>query len=114
MPFGVNPAPGRPGPAPKPPRDGDKEQARQRINVEVRMGRRPHPNTLPCADCGHVWEPGARRHEYDHHLGYAAAHHYDVEPVCTVCHRARGDGRGELIQVRAAGGRYTTKEATNG
>lgn len=30
----------RPSPSPKLPRDGDKVQARQRINVEVRTGRR--------------------------------------------------------------------------
>ena len=89
MPFGNNPITGRPGPAPRPPRDGDKKQARQRINVEVRTGRRPHPNTLPCVDCGHVWEPGGRRHEYDHHLGYAAEHHGDVQSVCTPCHAKR-------------------------
>src|SRR3546814_10218569 len=71
----------KPGPDPYPPRDGDKVQARQRINVEVRTGHRPHPNTLPCVDCGHEWKPGERRHEYDHYLGYAAAHHYDVEEV---------------------------------
>jgi hypothetical protein len=53
------------------------------------MGRRPHPNDLPCTDCSHVWAPGERRHEYDHHLGYAAEHHLDVEPVCTTCHAAR-------------------------
>jgi hypothetical protein len=114
MSFGVNPTTGRPGPAPKPPRDGDKEQARQRVNVEVRTGRRPHPNALPCTDCGHVWSTGERRHEYDHHHGYAAAHHYDVESVCTVCHRARCDVRGEIIQVRAARGRFAAKEAANG
>ena len=85
----VNPATGRPGPAPRPPRAGDKRQARQRINVEVRDGRRAHPNTLPCAKCGHVWQPGERRHEYDHHLGYAAEHHYDVQPLCTKCHHAK-------------------------
>lgn len=85
----INPTTGRPGPAPMPSRDGDKTQARQRVNVEVRMGRRPHPNALACKDCGHVWEPGDRRHEYDHHLGYMAAHHYDVEPVCTLCHAKR-------------------------
>lgn len=79
----------RPGPPPHPARDGDKVQARQRINVEVRTGRRPHPNELPCVDCGHVWSQGERRHEYDHHKGYAAAHHLDVEPVCTTCHVAR-------------------------
>ena len=40
---GVNPLTGMPGPTPKPPADGNKLQARQRINVEVRTGRRPHP-----------------------------------------------------------------------
>lgn len=93
MPFGVNAATGRPGPAPKAARDDDRVQARQRVNVEVRTGRRPHPNTLSCVDCGHVWAEGKRRHEYDHHLGYAAEHHLDVEPVCTRCHHARDDAR---------------------
>ena len=93
MPFGVNKRTGRPGPAPKLPRDGDKRQARQRINVEVRTGHRPHPNALPCVDCGHIWCDGERRHEYDHYLGYAAEHHLDVEPVCTTCHAARDNGR---------------------
>jgi hypothetical protein len=110
MPFGVNPITGRPGPAPMPPRDGDKVQARQRINVEVRTGRRAHPNSLPCADCRHVWNPGERRHEYDHHNGYAAAHHYDVEAVCTVCHRRRVAERRELEQRRGPDGRYIQKE----
>ncbi len=93
MPFGLNPKTGRPGPAPSPPRDGDREQARQRINVEVRTGRRPHPNSVPCADCGHVWEEGERRHEYDHFRGYMAAHHLDVESVCTNCHAKRDSSR---------------------
>lgn len=84
------------GPLPDAPRDGDKNQARQRINVEVRTGRRSHPNSLPCFDCGHVWEKGERRHEYDHYLGYAAAHHYDVQPVCTRCHVKR-----DSIKARA-------------
>lgn len=89
----INPATGRPGPAPHPARDGDKAQARQRINVEVRTGRRPHPNALPCEDCGHVHMPGERRHEYDHYLGYAAEHHLDVQSVCTVCHAKRDSAR---------------------
>ena len=83
----------RPGPAPKPPRDDDKVQARQRINVEVRTGRRPHPNSLPCTDCGHIYLAGERRHEYDHHLGYAAANHYDVQAVCTMCHAKRDSAK---------------------
>lgn len=77
------------GTPPMPPRDGDAEQARQRVNVLVRTGRLPRPNDLPCADCGHVWAEGERRHEYDHHLGYGAAHHLDVEAVCTTCHHSR-------------------------
>lgn len=89
MPFGVNKSTGRPGPAPNDPRSGDAKQARQRINVEVRQGRRPHPNALPCVDCGHVWQDGERRHEYDHHLGYESTHHYDVQAVCTTCHAKR-------------------------
>lgn len=77
------------GPKPNPARDGDKVQARARVNTQVQHGLRPHPNTLPCVDCGHVWTPGGRRHEYDHHQGYAAEHHEDVEPVCVRCHKKR-------------------------
>ena len=95
----------RHGPAPHPPRDGDKIQARQRINVLVRTGKIPHPNSLPCSDCGHIHRDGERRHEYDHHLGYAAEHHYDVEPVCTICHSKRSFDRGELTnEMLKAGG----------
>lgn len=81
------------GPLPHLPRNGDKKQARQCVNVEVRTGHRPHPNTLPCVDCGHVYMSGERRHEYDHHKGYAAEHHLDVEPVCTLCHVKRDSAR---------------------
>jgi hypothetical protein len=81
------------GPKPHAPRDGDKVQARQRINVEVRTGRRAHPNTKLCKDCGHEWKLGERRHEYDHYRGYEPEHHYDVEPVCTTCHAKRDSKR---------------------
>lgn len=73
--------------------DNEKSLARQLVNVEVRFGARPHPNTLPCVDCGHLWASGERRHEYDHHLGYAAKHRLAVEPVCTLCHAARDSAR---------------------
>ena len=86
MAFGVNPQTGKPGPAPDEPRDGDKKQARQRVNVLVRTGQMPRPNTLPCALCGHVWSRGERRHEYDHYKGYAAEHHLTVRALCTTCH----------------------------
>lgn len=72
-----------------PARDGDSRQARRRINYFVEAGLIPRPNDLPCRDCGHVWKPGGRRHEYDHHLGYAAENHEHVEPVCSRCHHER-------------------------
>jgi hypothetical protein len=85
----INPLTGKPGPAPKRPRDGDAEQARQRINVEVKTGHRPHPNLIACAKCDHEWQEGQRRHEYHHHLGYAPEHHGEVIVLCTVCHAAQ-------------------------
>lgn len=98
------------GPKAYAPRDGDKRQARQRINVEVREGRRPHPNTLPCTDCGHIWQEGERRHEYDHYLGYAAKHHYDVQPVCTECHATRDNA--EKTKTHCIRGHEFTPENT--
>lgn len=76
-------------------RDGDKKQARARVNHLVRTGRMPHPSTLPCTDCGHAGE--GRLHEFDHHLGYAAEFHESVEIVCCKCHRARSVARGERV-----------------
>lgn len=110
MALGLNPITGRPGPAPMPPRDGDKKQARQRINVEVRAGRRPHPNLLPCTDCGHVWVEDERRHEYDHHLGYAPEHHLEVQPVCTTCHARRDSTK--AAQTHCVNGHEFTPENT--
>lgn len=105
----INKLTGRPGPAPLPPRSGDKKQARQRINVEVRTGRRPHPNTLPCVDCGHVWTSGERRHEYDHHLGYSAEHHHDVVVRCTRCHAHR---EGKATKTHCVHGHEFTADNT--
>ncbi len=70
-------------------RDGDALQARRRVHHLIDVGLIPDPNDLPCADCGHQHTEGERRHEYDHHLGYAAEHHEHVEPVCTTCHHTR-------------------------
>lgn len=78
---------GKSGPSPNAPQDDNKRQARARINAEVRNGWRPHPGSLPCFDCGHIGND--RLHEYDHYLGYKAAHHYDVQAVCSSCHHAR-------------------------
>lgn len=98
------------GPPAYAPRDGDKVQARQRINVEVRTGRRPHPNTLPCEDCGHEWKDGERRHEYHHHNGYGPAHHSDVISLCTECH-AKRDGP-KALQTHCTNGHEFTTENT--
>lgn len=98
------------GPRPNPPRSGDKQQARQRINVEVRTGRRPRANALPCVDCGHIWSPGERRHEYDHYLGYDAEHHYHVQAVCTVCHSKRDNKK--TMQTSCVNGHAFTPDNT--
>ncbi len=99
----------RPPPAPGrvyvDPRDGDKLQARGRVNHLVNVGVIPDPNDLACVDCGHVWTKGERRHEYDHYFGYAAAHHEDVQPVCSTCHGRRTSERGEAKGPRGAHGR---------
>ncbi len=78
-------------------RNGDKEQARRRVNYLVEAELLAPPNNVPCTDCGHVWAEGERRHEYDHHLGYAAEHHEHVEAVCTTCHHHRETARAGSI-----------------
>ena len=72
-----------------PARDGDKRQARRRVNYFVEAGLIPHPNEIPCTDCNATWTEGQSRHEYDHHLGYAAEHHEHVDAVCAPCHHKR-------------------------
>lgn len=71
------------------PRDGDKKQARRRVSYKFGAGLIPHPNELPCVDCGHVYINGGRRHEYDHYKGYSSEHHESVECVCSKCHHER-------------------------
>jgi hypothetical protein len=88
------------------PTEGDAARARYRVNHLVATGRLPHPNTLPCADCGHACAPGGRRHEYDHHKGYSVEHHLDVEAVCTLCHNRRGRERGTHIRKHGPDGRF--------
>lgn len=75
-------------------RENDKRQCRRRINYLVESGRLPAPNSLPCADCGHVWSRDSKRHEYDHYLGYASANQLDVQAVCSRCHHRRERARG--------------------
>ncbi len=75
-------------------RDPVKDLARNMVARAIRRGALPHPNDMPCQDCGHIQFPnGTRaertRHEYDHVAGYSSEHHLNVEPVCTLCHAER-------------------------
>jgi hypothetical protein len=76
-----------------PARDGDRRQARRRVNYFVEAGLLPNPCDLPCSDCGKRWTDGTPRYEYDHYLGYAAEHHEDVQAVCQPCHEIREKDR---------------------
>ena len=78
------------------PRDGDRQQARRSVQTAIQRGERPHPDALPCTDCGHTWQPGQPHRQYDHYLGYSSAHHQDVEAVCIRCRYDRAIRRGEF------------------
>lgn len=65
-------------------RDGDKKQARRRVNHMVDVGLLPNPNDLPCSNCNNKNE--SKRNEYHHHNGYSPEHHEDVVVLCTYCH----------------------------
>lgn len=98
-----------------PARDGDREQARARVNLLVRTGRLPRPNDMPCFDCGARWREGQPRHEYDHHLGYAAEHQEHVQAVCRPCHRKRDEGRAASAdRARDGAGRFVRKGDDDG
>jgi hypothetical protein len=71
-----------------PTRDGDKKQARRRINYLVEQGLIPRAADLPCVDCADEISGGGR-HEYDHARGYDGENQLYVEPVCQRCHRNR-------------------------
>jgi hypothetical protein len=62
------------------------------MTPEGDLGQRPHPNTMPCADCGHVWFEGERRHEYVDAAGTVTIED-DAEAVCVLCRRKRGRPR---------------------
>lgn len=71
-------------------RDGDKKQARRRVNHLVAIGVFVRPELVPCVDCGHIGND--RKHEYDHFLGYGAEHHEHIHALCKPCHVARSRG----------------------
>jgi hypothetical protein len=75
-----------------------RQRAWGRIKTLVSSGVLPHPNTLPCTDCGkrHEGEPTRRnRHEYDHYLGYEPPNDEKVQAVCVKCHKKREAARQE-------------------
>lgn len=74
-------------------RDGDKRQARRRINYLAEQGLIPRPEDLPCFDCGDDVFAHLYRHEYDHARGYDGENQLYVEPVCHKCHRNREEAR---------------------
>lgn len=74
-------------------RDGDKLQARRRVNYLVEQKRIPHPDDLPCSDCADEVFVGNYRHEYDHARGYDGENQLYVEAVCSRCHHNREEGR---------------------
>jgi len=76
-----------------PTRDGDKRQARRRINYLVEQGLMPHPDDLPCTDCADMVFSNHYRHEYDHARGYDGENQFYVEPVCSKCHHNREEAR---------------------
>lgn len=76
-----------------PTRDGDKLQARRRVNYLVEQGLIPHPEDLPCFDCADEVFSRRYRHEYDHAQGYDGENQLYVEPVCAKCHRNREEAR---------------------
>ena len=77
------------------PADPEHRMAREAVRQAIRDGLIPPPNAVACIDCGHVWQPGQRRHEYDHARGYATEHRLDVVAVCTTCHADREKTRRE-------------------
>ena len=83
-------------------RDGDKAQARKRVNMLAERGLRPHPSSLPCSSCGTGPEDSGRRHEFHHHNGYGVEHHEDVVVLCSKCHASEHPQR----RTRGLNGRF--------
>lgn len=76
-----------------PVRDGDRKQARRRINYLVEQGLLPRADDEPCVDCFDMLPTPGGRHEYDHAWGYDGENQLRVEPVCQRCHRNREEAR---------------------
>ncbi len=55
-------------------------KARERVNVAVRGGRLPRPDSLQCSNCEE------QAHNYHHYIDYTPEHWLDVIAVCIKCH----------------------------
>jgi uncharacterized protein YaiL (DUF2058 family) len=62
----------------------EKIKARALVNQRIRFGRMPKASSLACVECG-----GIAAH-YHHYKGYAFENRYDVQPVCSSCHKLLG------------------------
>jgi len=51
------------------------------VNIAVRAGKMPRPDTLQCSYSNH---PAT---QYHHHKGYEKEHWLDVLPTCAKCHK---------------------------
>jgi len=79
-------------------RDAVKERARSLVRLRIKQGKLPHPNSIPCADCGHTGND--REHQHDHHKGYMGRNKLNVQVVCTKCHRKREVSREDRKAIR--------------
>ncbi|MDX6679525.1 MAG: hypothetical protein QOE31_3577 [Solirubrobacteraceae bacterium] len=60
--------------------------------------QRPHPNTIACEDCGHIWFEGERRHQYVGPNGEVSEDD-DADVVCILCHQKRRRPRPDEEEV---------------
>jgi hypothetical protein len=60
--------------------------------------QRPHPNSISCADCGHVWFEGERRHQYVDEAGEVSEQD-GADVVCILCHQKRRRPRPDVDEV---------------
>jgi len=79
-----------------------KTRARGLTFGAIKRGEVPHPNTVPCTDCGCLWAPGDNRHEYDHYMGYEGENGRIVQAVCKECHTAREVRRRRALRLDQA------------
>lgn len=56
------------------------------------LGERGEPNTLPCADCGHVWFAGERRHA---HFAHGSGDPARGVVLCVLCLQKRELGHAD-------------------